>query len=82
MKPVWFFNEMLDGLEHTGSVQDIITVRHMLHQMRPCVWLKARITKQLDEKTWAAYKGGLIATGKTPEEAMDNFDKAFYGVKE
>ncbi len=51
------------------------------HQTRPSTVLKPKLWKQKNE--WLAFYGGpsaygLQASGSSPEEAMLEFDKAYY----
>lgn len=47
---------------------------------RPCVVFGASLLQTPpDGAGWSAWFGGLSAEGRTPEEAMDNFDRAWRG---
>jgi hypothetical protein len=52
--------------------------------MRPCVLFKPALTRDGDR--WCALYGeniqvGVVGFGKTPCDAMVNFDRAYYGIE-
>ena len=89
MKAPWFHEYLVAQLNAEG-VQHVVPCND-IHQMRPCVWLKAKLLREaikedgvltiMPDAKWVAQAGMLERNGNTPEEAMDNFDKAYYGIE-
>lgn len=67
-----------------GTYEQSETIRNQLklseEMLRPSMMLRPHISRDPTDGIWDAYYDGvIIATGKTPAEAFENFDKAWIG---